>query len=115
MTFLVEQFLSINFDIKSDRRLQFLLIIDAFKIVQNILIHIYTGIWLGRVPIQHRLHSGEVITVVFLDSEGIGSTDSVDATDSTDNQIFTLSVLISSLLIYNSKNVPKNSDLEKLQ
>ena len=74
-----------------------------------------TGIWLGRMPVQHRLRSGEVITVVFLDSEGIGSTDSPDATDSTDNQIFTLSVLISSLLIYNSKNVPKNSDLEKLQ
>lgn len=72
------------------------------------------GIWIGRTPIQYRLRSGEVITVVFLDSEGIGSTDSVDATDSTDNQIFTLSVLISSLLIYNSKNVPKNSDLEKL-
>jgi hypothetical protein len=67
------------------------------------------------MPVQHRLRSGEVITVVFLDSEGIGSTDSPDATDSTDNQIFTLSVLISSLLIYNSKNVPKNSDLEKLQ
>ena len=61
------------------------------------------------------MDSGEEITVVFLDSEGIGSTDGEDTTDSTDNQIFTLSVLISSLLIYNSKNVPKNSDLEKLQ
>ena len=73
------------------------------------------GIWIGRTPIKCRLDSGEEITIVFLDSEGIGSTDSENATDSTDNQIFTLSVLISSLLIYNSKNVPKNSDLEKLQ
>ncbi|XP_028400253.1 guanylate-binding protein 2-like isoform X2 [Dendronephthya gigantea] len=72
------------------------------------------GIWIGRTPIKYRMSSGEIVTVVFLDSEGIGSADSVDATDSTDNQIFTLSVLISSLLIYNSKNVPTNSDLEKL-
>jgi hypothetical protein len=78
-------------------------------------IHNTSGIWIGQTPIQYRLRSGEEITVVFLDSEGIGSTDSIDATDSTDNQIFTLSVLISSLLIYNSKNVPTNSDLEKLQ
>ena len=59
--------------------------------------------------------TGEETTLVFLDPEGIGSIDSKDSTDATDNQIFTLSVLLSSLLIYNSKNVPTNSDLEKLQ
>ena len=76
---------------------------------------LFKGIWIGRKVIEHPLRSGENVTVVFLDSEGIGSTDSKDTTDATDNQIFTLSVLISSLLIYNSKNVPNNTDLEKLQ
>ena len=73
------------------------------------------GIWIGKKTIKHRLATGQETTLVFLDSEGIGSIDSKDSTDATDNQIFTLSVLLSSLLIYNSKNVPNNSDLEKLQ
>lgn len=72
------------------------------------------GIWIGQKAIEHRTPTGEKITLVFLDSEGIGSMDSEDSTDATDNQIFTLSVLLSSLLIYNSKNVPNNTDLEKL-
>ncbi|XP_028416343.1 guanylate-binding protein 3-like [Dendronephthya gigantea] len=72
------------------------------------------GIWIGKKVIRKSLTTGEETTLVFLDSEGIGSIDSKDSTDATDNQIFTLSVLLSSLLIYNSKNVPNNSDLEKL-
>ena len=72
------------------------------------------GIWIGQKAIKLKLPTGEETTLVFLDSEGIGSIDSKDSTDATDNQIFTLSVLLSSLLIYNSKNVPNTSDLEKL-
>lgn len=73
------------------------------------------GIWIGQKTIEHRMPTGEKVTLVFLDSEGIGAMDSKDSTDATDNQIFTLSVLLSSLLIYNSKSLPKSSDLEKLQ
>ena len=47
-----------------------------------------------------------------LDSEGIGS---ADAEGLNDNQVFTLTVLLSSVLIYNSKNVPKRYDLEELR
>lgn len=50
--------------------------------------------------------------MILLDSEGI---DAVTAGDQNDNQIFTLTVLLASVLIYNSKGVPKRSDLNSLE
>ena len=55
---------------------------------------------------------GRKFTVVLLDSEGIGA---VTAEGSNDNQIFTLTVLLSSILIYNSKGIPKKTDLNELR
>lgn len=49
---------------------------------------------------------------MLLDSEGIDATNS-ENTD--DHQIFTLTVLLASVLIYNSQGVPTRSDVEKLE
>ena len=49
---------------------------------------------------------------MLLDSEG---TDSSDSTDHHKDQIFTLTVLLSSVLIYNSKGVPNRNDLIQLK
>lgn len=54
----------------------------------------------------------EEVTIILLDTEGI---DAANATDQGDSQIFTLSVLLSSLMIYNSMNVPKREDLNQMQ
>ena len=50
--------------------------------------------------------------MVLLDSEGI---DSVDCESYDDSQIFTLTVLLASVLIYNSQGVPARRDLEGLK
>lgn len=55
---------------------------------------------------------GHEFTVVLLDSEGINAADSEKRDD---NQIFTLTVLLASVLIYNSQGVPTRHDLEGLE
>ena len=50
--------------------------------------------------------------MVLLDSEGI---DSVSAEGVDDNQIFTLTVLLASVLIYNTQGVATRRDLEELE
>ena len=50
--------------------------------------------------------------MVLLDSEGIDAASSVGYDD---NQIFTLTVLLASVLIYNSQGVPMRRDLEGLE
>ena len=49
---------------------------------------------------------------MLLDSEGIGS---VTCEGYDDTQIFTLTVLLASVLIYNSQGVPTRTDLEGLK
>ena len=49
---------------------------------------------------------------MLLDSEGI---DAVSGEGLDDNQIFTLTVLLASVLIYNSSGVPTKHDLEGLE
>ncbi len=70
------------------------------------------GIWMWDKPFKVTLKSGEVVTMVFLDTEGI---DAAYATEQGDNQIFTLSVLLSSLLIYNSMSIPRREHLSEMQ
>ena len=55
---------------------------------------------------------GREFTVVLLDSEG---TDAATGEGLDDNQIFTLTVLLASVLIYNSQGVAARNDLEKLE
>lgn len=50
--------------------------------------------------------------MVLLDSEGIAS---VNCEGYDDSQIFTLTVLLASVLIYNSQGVPARRDLEGLK
>ena len=50
--------------------------------------------------------------MVLLDSEGVDATGSKNEGDCP---IFTLTVLLASVLIYNSQGVPKRTDLEKLK
>jgi len=71
------------------------------------------GIWMWDQPFKMKLKNFEDhVTIILLDTEGI---DAANATDQGDSQIFTLSVLLSSLMIYNSMNVPKREDLNKMQ
>lgn len=50
--------------------------------------------------------------MVLLDSEGI---DAVTSQGSDDHCIFTLTILLASVLIYNSAGVPTRTDLEGLE
>ena len=49
---------------------------------------------------------------MLLDSEGI---DAANGDEFDDNQIFTLTVLLASVLIYNTSNVPTRRDVEALE
>ena len=70
------------------------------------------GIWMWVVPEKYTDKNGQEFTVVLLDSEGI---DAVTAENTDDHKIFTLSVLLGSVLIYNSTGVPTRTDLEGLE
>jgi len=71
------------------------------------------GIWMWDKPFRMKLKDGwDDVTMILLDTEGI---DAANATDQGDSQIFTLSVLLSSLMIYNSMSVPKREDLNQMQ
>lgn len=70
------------------------------------------GIWMWVVPQKFTDRNGREFTVVLLDSEGI---DAVTAENRDDHKIFTLSVLLGSVLIYNSAGVPTRTDLEGLE
>ena len=50
--------------------------------------------------------------MVLLDSEGI---DAVSSGESDDHCIFTLTILLASVLIYNSAGVPTRTDLDGLE
>ncbi|CAH3045102.1 unnamed protein product [Porites lobata] len=69
------------------------------------------GIWLWIAPGVFKDSWGQEFRLVLLDSEGTGS---VDGEGYDDNQIFTLTVLLASILIYNSHDVPRRRDLEEL-
>ena len=69
------------------------------------------GIWMWDTPIKYRLKDGRNISIILLDTEGI---DAYNSQDRGDTQVFTLSVLLSSLLIYNSPGVPRREDLNKM-
>nr|XP_058955472.1 guanylate-binding protein 6-like [Pocillopora verrucosa] len=69
------------------------------------------GIWMWIVPEKYKDLNGQEVTVVLLDSEGV---DAAFSEGRDDNQIFTLTVLLASVLIYNSSGVPTRSDLDSL-
>ncbi|KAI8499779.1 Guanylate-binding protein 5 [Branchiostoma belcheri] len=65
------------------------------------------GIWMGTSVLR-----GKDFTIVLLDTEGI---DAAGARANQDAGILVMTILLSSLLIYNSLNVPYKTDLEKMQ
>ncbi|XP_071849736.1 uncharacterized protein [Apostichopus japonicus] len=73
------------------------------------------GIWIGvgEKPVSFR--SGKA-RVVILDAEGLGgvNTDSSNTDAKWEHKIFSLCVLLSSYVIYNSKGSPNNDELDKL-
>lgn len=69
------------------------------------------GIWMWIVPDKFKDSNGKEFTVVLLDSEGI---DAVSSDGSDDHCIFTLTILLASVLIYNSAGVPTRTDLDGL-
>ena len=69
------------------------------------------GIWLWVVPKKYRDAQGREFTVVLLDSEGIFQR----IEDVYDDAIFTLSVLLSSVLIYSSSGVPGKCDFDSIE
>ncbi|XP_068705737.1 guanylate-binding protein 6-like isoform X2 [Montipora foliosa] len=69
------------------------------------------GIWMWIVPQKFQLSNGQECTVVLLDSEGI---DAVVGEGLDDHEIFTLTVLLASVMIYNSTGVPTRHDLDGL-
>ncbi|XP_048581280.1 guanylate-binding protein 4 isoform X2 [Nematostella vectensis] len=69
------------------------------------------GLWLWVVPKQFRDDKGQPFTVVLVDSEG---TKASQSQQKEDDVIVTLTLLLSSVLIYNSEGVPTASDLEQL-
>lgn len=75
-----------------------------------------TGIWVAcsKCEIQE---GEEKARIVLLDAEGVGAVTTEDegASAEWDTKLFALCCLLSSVLIYNSKEIPKNVDLERLQ
>ncbi|XP_068722043.1 guanylate-binding protein 7-like [Montipora capricornis] len=69
------------------------------------------GIWMWVVPEKFKDSNGQELTVVLLDSEGI---DAVSSDGSDDHCIFTLTILLASVMIYNSAGVPTRNDLDGL-
>ncbi|KAM8962446.1 guanylate-binding protein 1-like [Pelodytes ibericus] len=63
------------------------------------------GIWMGCIPHQH-------YTLVLLDTEGLG--DAMKRSPQNDSDILSLSMLLSSTMIYNTRTVIDQDALEKL-
>ena len=65
------------------------------------------GIWMATTVLECQDYA-----IVLLDTEGI---DAVGASETVAMSLLTLTTLLSSFLIYNSKNVPKDIDLHKMR
>ncbi|XP_070548655.1 guanylate-binding protein 6-like [Ptychodera flava] len=68
------------------------------------------GVWMSTSPFKKTLDDGKEVTVILLDTEGFGSH---AAYGDSEINIFCLTVLLSSVLIYNSVGVPRADDLCK--
>lgn len=57
------------------------------------------GLWIWGKPLIGQTAEGETVNVLLIDSEGIGA---LDESHNHDNKVFALTILISSMFIYNS-------------
>ncbi|RLN93015.1 hypothetical protein BBJ28_00012595 [Nothophytophthora sp. Chile5] len=74
------------------------------------------GIWIWGQPVGEQQHAAfrhlsKDTTIVFMDTEGLGST---QRSQTQDTRIFALALLLSSLFIYNSRGVIDSSAIEDL-
>ena len=68
------------------------------------------GIWLSTVVLEC-----DEFVVLFLDSEGADAVGDGQTSENFTTNILTLTTLLSSLLMYNSKEVPKKDDLRRMK
>lgn len=57
------------------------------------------GLWMWGTPLKIRSEDGQPLTLLIIDTEGLGAT---DEDDTHDNKIFSLAILLSTCFIYNS-------------
>lgn len=69
------------------------------------------GIWMWGKPIVAKTEKGETVNVIVIDSEGLSATD-VDSTH--DSIVFCLTILLSSVFIYNHMGVIDEESIENL-
>ncbi len=68
------------------------------------------GIWTWDTPIKHRNKNGE-FNLILLDTEGLGSP---KAKPERDTRIFVLSLLLSSMFVYNTTRIIDREAIQKL-
>ena len=69
------------------------------------------GIWMWDTPIKHRNKNDELFNLILLDTEGLGSP---KAKPERDTKIFVLSLLLSSMFVYNTTRVIDREAIQKL-
>lgn len=69
------------------------------------------GLWIWSEPIQGTSSDGEPVSVLVIDTEGLGA---FDETQNHDVRIFTLAILLSSSFIYNSMGSIDETSLNQL-
>ncbi|XP_070547917.1 guanylate-binding protein 2-like [Ptychodera flava] len=69
------------------------------------------GIWMNTDVFKKTLRKGVEVTVVIMDTEGLGA---YDAYSQDDLQLFSLMSLLSSVLVYNSRGSMTGEDIKKL-
>ncbi|KAJ8038555.1 Guanylate-binding protein 2 [Holothuria leucospilota] len=76
-----------------------------------------TGIWIACSQEKKEMEGNQKVRIVLLDAEGAGalSTEDDSVSREWDTKLYSLGCLLSSLMIYNSKNLPESVDLERLQ
>ena len=67
------------------------------------------GIWIWTKPIDATTPEGDPIKVLVIDTEGLGA---IDKDQIHDSKIFSLSILLSSYFMYNSKGTIDSDALE---
>lgn len=69
------------------------------------------GLWIWNKPVCGTSAEGEPLSILIIDTEGIGAT---DEDQNHDSKIFTLALLLSSYFIYNSKNSIDENAIQNL-
>lgn len=69
------------------------------------------GLWIWSKPLSGTSADGEPLSILIIDTEGIGAT---DEDQNHDSKIFTLALLLSSYFIYNSKNSIDENAIQNL-